>query len=143
MPTGANPSRIDLDGDQVLDDQLALMVGCCHPSLVPEAQVALTLRSVAGLSTPQIARAFLVSEEAMTRRLARSTAKIRAANISFEPPDMDTLGDRIAAVCEVISSIFTDGHASATDTHSRRGDSAGGTDRTRVRGVRTCPIRHR
>ena len=56
---------------------------------------------------------------------------------------MVTLGDRIGAVCEVISSIFTEGHASATDTALRRGDSAGGTDRTRVRGVRTCPIRHR
>ena len=57
----------DLDGERALDDQLALLVGCCHPALGPEAQVALTLRIVAGLSTPQIARAFLVSEETMTR----------------------------------------------------------------------------
>jgi len=82
----------------------------------------LTLRIVAGLSTPQIARAFLVSEETMTRRLTRAKAKIRAARIPFEPPDMNTLAERIGAVCEVISSIFTEGHASATDTALIRGD---------------------
>ncbi len=114
--------RIDLESEQALDDQLALVVGCCHPALAPEAQVALTLRIVAGLSTPQIARAFLVSEEAMTRRLTRAKSKIRAARIPFDPPDMDTLAVRIGAVCEVISSIFTEGHASATDTALIRGD---------------------
>ena len=113
---------IDLDDEQALDDQLALLVGCCHPALAPEAQVALTLRIVAGLSTPQIARAFLVSEETMTRRLTRAKSKIRAARIPFEPPDMNMLADRIGAVCEVISSIFTEGHASATDTALIRGD---------------------
>lgn len=113
---------IDLDSEQALDDQLALVVGCCHPALAPEAQVALTLRIVAGLSTPQIARAFLVSEATMTRRLTRAKSKIRAARIPFDPPDMHTLAERIGAVCEVISSIFTEGHASATDTALIRGD---------------------
>ncbi len=112
----------DLDGEQALDDQLALLVGCCHPALGPEAQVALTLRIVAGLSTPQIARAFLVSEETMTRRLTRAKSKVRAARISFDPPSTETLAERIGAVCEVISSIFTEGHASATDTALIRGD---------------------
>lgn len=107
---------------QALDDQLALLVGCCHPALAPEAQVALTLRIVAGLSTPQIARAFLVSEAAMARRLTRAKTKIRTARIPFDPPDMNTLAERIGAVCEVISSIFTEGHASATDTALIRGD---------------------
>jgi RNA polymerase sigma-70 factor, ECF subfamily len=114
--------QIDLDSEQALDDQLALMVGCCHPALAPEAQVALTLRIVAGLSTPQIARAFLVSEATMTRRLTRAKSKIRATRIPFEPPDMGMLAERIGAVCEVISSIFTEGHASATDTALIRGD---------------------
>ena len=118
----AQSPRIDLDGEQALDDQLALVVGCCHPALAPEAQVALTLRIVAGLSTPQIARAFLVSEATMTRRLTRAKSKIRAARIPFDPPDLDTLAERIGAVCEVISSIFTEGHASATDTALIRGD---------------------
>jgi RNA polymerase sigma-70 factor (ECF subfamily) len=114
--------HIDLDSEQALDDQLALLVGCCHPALAPDAQVALTLRIVAGLSTPQIARAFLVSEETMRRRLSRAKSKIRAARIPFDPPSLDTLTDRIGAVCEVISSIFTEGHASATDTALIRGD---------------------
>ena len=119
---GTDPADVDLDAEQALDDQLALLVGCCHPALSPEAQVALTLRIVAGLSTPQIARAFLVSEETMTRRLTRAKAKIRAARIPFDPPSRDTLTERIGAVCEVISSIFTEGHASATDTALIRGD---------------------
>lgn len=112
----------DLSCEQALDDQLALLVGCCHPALAPEAQVALTLRIVAGLSTPQIARAFLVSEETMTRRLTRAKSKVRAARIPFDPPSLDTLAERVGAVCEVISSIFTEGHASATDTALIRGD---------------------
>jgi RNA polymerase sigma-70 factor (ECF subfamily) len=80
------------------------------------------LRIVAGLSTPQIARAFLVSEATMTRRLTRAKSKVRAARIPFEPPNLDALGERVGAVCEVISSIFTEGHASATDTALIRGD---------------------
>ena len=119
---GTGSPDIELDRGQALDDQLGLLLGCCHPALALEAQVALTLRIVAGLSTPQIARAFLVSEETMTRRLTRAKSKIRAARIPFDPPTLDTLTERIGAVCEVISSIFTEGHASATDTALIRGD---------------------
>ncbi len=108
--------------DQALDDQLALLLGCCHPALAPEAQVALTLRAVAGLSTAQIARAFLVNESTMTRRLTRSKTKIRSAVIPFDPPDLATLNERLPAVCGVIYSIFTEGHASATDAVLVRGD---------------------
>ena len=115
-------SHVDVDGEQALDDQLALLVGCCHPALAPESQVALTLRIVAGLSTPQIARAFLVSEETMTRRITRAKSKVRAARIPFGTPSLDILSDRVGVVCEVISSIFTEGHASATDTALIRGD---------------------
>lgn len=111
-----------LDGEQALDDQLALLVGCCHPALAQEAQVALTLRIVAGLSTPQIARAFLVSEETMTRRITRAKTKVRDARIPFDAPSLDSLTERVGVVCEVISSIFTEGHASATDTALIRGD---------------------
>jgi RNA polymerase sigma-70 factor (ECF subfamily) len=120
--TASATAKSDGEGQRALDDQLALLVGCCHPALAPEAQVALTLRIVAGLSTPQIARAFLVSEQTMTRRLTRAKSKIRAARIPFDPPGMDTLAERVGAVCEVISSIFTEGHASATDTALIRGD---------------------
>ncbi len=122
LADGTESADVDLDGERALDDQLALLVGCCHPALAPQAQVALTLRIVAGLSTPQIARAFLVSEETMTRRLTRAKAKIRAARIPFDPPTIDTLAERVGAVCGVISSIFTEGHASATDTALIRGD---------------------
>ena len=115
-------SHVDLEREQVLDNQLALLVGCCHPALAPEAQVALTLRIVAGLSTPQIARAFLVSEETMTRRITRAKSKVRAARIPFGTPSLETLTERVGVVCEVISSIFTEGHASATDTALIRGD---------------------
>jgi RNA polymerase sigma-70 factor (ECF subfamily) len=119
---GTGSPDIDLDSGQALDDQLALLLGCCHPALALEAQVALTLRIVAGLSTPQIARAFLVSEGTMTRRLTRAKTKIRAAQIPFDSPTLHTLTERVGAVCEVISSIFTEGHASATDKAFIRGD---------------------
>lgn len=120
--TGDRNASASAGDEAALDDQLALVVGCCHPALDREAQVALTLRVVAGLSTPQIARAFLVSEAAMARRLTRAKAKIRAAGIPFHPPGIDTLSERIGAVCEVIWSIFTEGHSSATETTLVRGD---------------------
>lgn len=108
--------------ESVLDDQLSLLLGCCHPALAPEAQVALTLRAVAGLSTTQIASAFLVSEATMTRRLTRSKTKIREARIPFDPPSVATLNERLPSVCGVIYSIFTEGHSSATDAALVRGD---------------------
>ncbi|MDX2382090.1 MAG: sigma-70 family RNA polymerase sigma factor [Acidimicrobiia bacterium] len=117
-------SRLDADvsPNQLIDDQLALLLGCCHPAIAPDAQVALTLRIVGGLSTAQIARAFLVSEQTMTRRISRSKAKIRGAHIAFRPVDLETLLDRLPAVCGVIYSIFTEGHASAAHASLVRGD---------------------
>ena len=112
----------DLSPHQLIDDQLALLLGCCHPAIAPDAQVALTLRVVGGLSTAQIARAFLVSESTMTRRLTRSKAKIRGARIPFKPVDLDTLIERLPAVRGVIYSIFTEGHASASHASLVRGD---------------------
>lgn len=110
------------DTDDALEDQLALLVGCCHPALSREAQIALTLRIVAGLSTAQIASAFLKSEATMTRRLTRAKEKVRLAGIPFEPPTLDTLASRLPAVCGVIHSIFTEGHASASAPGLVRGD---------------------
>jgi len=108
--------------DDALDEQLALLAGCCHPALSMEAQVALTLRIVAGLSTRQVARAFFVSESAMTRRLSRAKDKIRLAGIPFDPPDIGTLDARLPAVCAVIHSIFTEGHAGVASNELIRGD---------------------
>lgn len=105
----------------LFDDRLALILGCCHPALAPEGQVALTLRIVAGLSTAQIARAFLVSESTMTRRLTRAKKKISGAHIAFRI-DRDRLTERLAVVSAVVYSIYTEGHASATDAALVRGD---------------------
>ncbi len=113
---------VDADPTGLVDEQLALLLGCCHPALPPEGQVALTLRAVAGLSTAQIARAFLVSEPTMTRRLTRAKDKIRATNIPFRVADREVLVERLGAVCAVVHSIFTEGHTAATSTTLIRGD---------------------
>ena len=112
----------EIEIDEALDDQLALLVGCCHPALAPEAQIALTLRIVGGLSTAQIAKAFFVGEATMTRRISRAKEKIRLAGIPFVPPTVDTLADRLPSVCGVIHSIFTEGHVSTGTEELIRGD---------------------
>lgn len=106
----------------LVDDQLALLLGCCHPSLGIEAQTALTLRVVAGLRTAEIARAFLVPEATMGKRLTRAKHKIRAAKVPFVPPDRVTLRERLPSVLHVIYLIFTEGHASTDRVEFIRGD---------------------
>ncbi|MGB5951459.1 MAG: DUF6596 domain-containing protein [Ornithinimicrobium sp.] len=108
--------------DQLRDDQLRLILGCAHPALAHDAQVALTLRIVAGLTTAQIARAFFVSEQTMTRRLTRAKTKIAAAGIPFTRSDRETLTQRLPAVSAVIYSVFTEGHTSANAPTLMRGD---------------------
>lgn len=112
----------EIDIDEALDEQLALVVGCCHPSLSREAQIALTLRIVGGLSTAQISKAFLVSESTMTRRITRAKDKVRLAGVPFDPPTIDTLAERLPAVCGVVHSIFTEGHLSTGTGALIRGD---------------------
>ncbi|MCB0970022.1 MAG: RNA polymerase subunit sigma-24 [Acidimicrobiales bacterium] len=114
---GGEPRSHDL-----VDDQLALIFGCCHPSLAADAQVALTLREVCGLSTGQIASAFLVPPETMAKRLVRAKAKIRAAGVPFTVPEADALAERLDAVLGVVYLIFTEGHASADAAELLRGD---------------------
>lgn len=104
------------------DDRLAVVFGCCHPALAPEARVALTLRYVAGLSTAQIARAFLVPDATMTKRLVRAKKKVAAAGVPIEIPRPEQLGDRLGSVCGVVYAIFTEGHASASGAALLRGD---------------------
>ena len=104
------------------DDQLALLLGCCHPALNIDAQVALTLRAVAGLTTAQIAHAFLVPETTMAKRITRAKHKITATNIPFTVPERDHLAERLSAVLHVIYLIFTEGHASHEPTTLVRGD---------------------
>ncbi|MFD9701695.1 RNA polymerase sigma factor [Lentzea sp. NPDC059081] len=96
--------------DVVNDDRLRLIFTCTHPALSPEARVALTLRLVCGLSTPEVARAFLVPPATMAARVTRAKKKITAARIPYRVPGPDQLGERVGAVLEVVHLIFTTGH---------------------------------
>lgn len=101
----------DAEEYDVRDDTLRLMFTCCHPAIAPEAQVALTLRLLAGLQTHEIARAFLVSESTMAQRLSRVKAKIRQAGIPYRIPGIDDLPTRVGSVLAVIYLIFNEGYS--------------------------------
>jgi RNA polymerase sigma factor (sigma-70 family) len=112
------PAEADPDSD---DDLLSLVFACCDPALPADSQVALTLRAVCGLTTAEIAAAFLVSEQAMGQRLSRARRSLREAGVAVRIPDPDQLGERLAAVLAVVYLVFNEGYlASAGRTPERR-----------------------
>jgi RNA polymerase sigma-70 factor, ECF subfamily len=105
----------DLDETMIQDERLELIFMCCHPGLPTEAQVALTLRAVGGLTNDEIARAFLVAPETMKRRLSRAKAKIAGAGIPFALPSEQRLPERLASVLAVVYLIFNEGYGGRGD----------------------------
>jgi RNA polymerase sigma-70 factor (ECF subfamily) len=108
---GPEPTMDELDDTVIKDERLELIFTCCHPALALEAQVELTLRALGGLTTEEIGRAFLVSEETMKRRLSRAKAKIKATGIPFAVPAEHLLPDRLNAVLAVVYLIYNEGYS--------------------------------
>src|SRR5215472_14437234 len=114
-----------LEDDRLEDDRLRLIFTCCHPSLAPEAQVALTLREICGLTTEEIARAFLVTPATLAQRIVRAKAKIRETPIPYEVPTPRELPERLDAVLQVVYLVFNEGYSAAAGAEVTRAEITG------------------
>ena len=111
--------------EEIEDDRLRLIFTCCHPALPPEAQIALTLREVCGLTTEEIARAFLVPPATLAQRIVRAKAKIRETPIPYEVPTPQELPERLNAVLQVIYLVFNEGYSAAAGAEVTRAEITG------------------
>jgi RNA polymerase sigma-70 factor, ECF subfamily len=121
---GSNPQH-SLENDFLEDDRLRLIFTCCHPSLAPEARVALTLREVCGLTTEEIAKAFLITPRTLAQRIVRAKAKIRETRIPYEVPTPQELPERLGAVLHVIYLVFNEGYSAAAGAEVTRAELTG------------------
>jgi RNA polymerase sigma-70 factor (ECF subfamily) len=124
-PAGDPAAAMDQDEfARIPDDRLRLIFTCCHPALAPDARVALTLRLLCGLSTAEVAAAFLITEPTMAARITRAKKKITAARIPYAVPDADELPQRLAAVLDVVHLLFTTGHTAPSGAALQRRELA-------------------